>query len=283
MDVSTHETAGARTIKPRAPGVKFDAAMPRYWFGGMKQASLLANGVNLLFPKGERFFVRSVMHYLPQLDDAGLRAQVKGFAGQEHRHARAHEDYNLLLEAQGYEVERFLKVYERVAFEGIERIASPALRLAVTAATEHFTAIMAEDALSRGYFTAMNSEVGRMLMWHAAEEIEHKAVAFDVLRAVAPSYRLRVAGLALATAGLLGFWSAATVWLLVQDWKAGRVPATRDVALMREQVARVGDGVLLQGIRAYLRRDFHPSQIDDAHLAAAYLARAGLEPVEEKA
>jgi predicted metal-dependent hydrolase len=61
------------------------------------------------------------------------------------------------------------------------------------------------------------------------------------------------------------------------------VPATREVALMREQVARVGDGVLLQGIRAYLRRDFHPSQIDDAHLAAAYLARAGLEPVEEKA
>lgn len=274
MDVSTHETAGARTIKPRAPGVKFDAAMPRYWFGGMKPASLLANGVNLLFPKGERFFVRSVMHYLPQLDDAGLRAQVKGFAGQEHRHARAHEDYNVLLEAQGYEVERFLKVYERVAFEGIERIAPPALRLAVTAATEHFTAIMAEDALSRGYFAAMNSEVGRMLMWHAAEEIEHKAVAFDVLKKVAPGYPLRMAGLAVASAMLGGFWFAAVVTLARQDAK---LPPEAHREPTEEEKKHSPLDVFARGIREYARPSFHPNDRDNLGLAMEALRSLGLE------
>ena len=219
MDMTTHETNAARPIKPRAPGVSFDAVTPRYWFGGVRASSLLANGVNLLFPKGERFFVRSVMHYLPQIEDPTLRDQIKGFAGQEHRHARAHEDYNVLLEAQGYDLERFLKVYQRVAFDSIERLSPAPLRLAVTAATELFTAVLAKDALTHGCVAAVNSEIGRMLMWHTAEEIEHKAVAFDVLQKVAPGYPLRMAGMALSSALLGGFWFAAVVTLARQDSK----------------------------------------------------------------
>ena len=274
---------GGRTaIHARSP--KFStASAPRYWWGGNALATHMANGGSLLFPSGERFFIRSVRHFLDRIDDPALRADVQGFFAQEARHGAAHQHQFADLRAQGYPVDAFLAVYERLAWRGIEPVVSPEMRLAVTVALEHFTAIMAHGALEGEHFDAVAPELQALLRWHAAEEIEHKAVAFDVLRAVAPSYRLRVTGLALATTGLLAFWTAATVWLLVQDWKAGRVPATRDVALMREQVARVGDGVLLQGIRAYLRRDFHPSQIDDAHLAAAYLARAGLEPVEEKA
>ena len=274
MDVNTQETHGVRPIKPRAPGVKFDTTMPRYWFGGMRSASLLTNGVNLLFPGGERFFVRSVMHYLPQIDDAVLRAQVKGFAGQEHRHARAHEDYNVMLEAQGYRLERFLKVYERIAFDGVERIAPAPLRLAVTAATEHFTAILAEDALTRGYCAAMNSEVGRLLMWHAAEEIEHKAVAFDVLQKVAPGYPLRMAGLALASAMLGGFWFAAVVTLARQDAKLPPEPHREPTEAEKKHSPL---DVFARGIRDYARPSFHPNQNDNLPLAVEALRALGLE------
>jgi uncharacterized protein len=274
MDVNTQETYGARPIKPRAPGVTFVATMPRYWFGGMKAASLLTNGVNLLFPAGERFFVRSVMHYLPQIDDDVLRAQVRGFAGQEHRHARAHEDYNVLLETQGYRLERFLKAYERIAFDGVERIAPASLRLAVTAATEHFTAILAEDALTRGYFAAMNSEVGRLLMWHAAEEIEHKAVAFDVLQKVAPGYPLRMAGLALASALLGGFWFAAVVTLARQDAK---LPAEPHREPTQEEKKHTPLDVFARGIRDYARPSFHPNQNNNLPLAVQALRSLGLE------
>lgn len=274
MDVSKHETPAARPIKPRAPGVSFDAAMPRYWFGGMRGPTLLANGINLLFPKGERFFVRSVMHYLPALEDPELRARAKGFAGQEHRHARAHEDYNAILEAQGYRVEAFLKAYERIAFEGVERAAPPALRLAVTAATEHFTAILAEDALARGYLAAMGSEVGRMLMWHAAEEIEHKSVAFDVLKAVAPGYPLRLAGLAVASTLLGGFWFAATVTLARQDAK---LPYEPHRELTAEEKRHSPIDVFVKGIREYARPSFHPDQRDNYGLALEALRSLGLE------
>lgn len=274
MDVTTQETHGARPIRPRAPGVSFDAAMPRYWFGGLKHATLLANGVNLLFPKGERFFVRSVMHYLPQIEDPALRAQVKGFAGQEHRHARAHEDYNAVLEAQGYRVDRFLKVFEAIAFDGIERISPAPLRLAVTAATEHFTAILAEDALSRGYLAAMNTEVGRLLMWHAAEEIEHKAVAFDVLAKVAPGYPLRMAGLALASTLLAGFWFAAVVTLARQD---AELPPEPHREPTEEERKNSPIDVFVRGIRDYARPSFHPDDRDNLALAVEALRSLGME------
>jgi predicted metal-dependent hydrolase len=275
MDVSTHETQPARTIKPRAPGVTFDAALPRYWFGGLKGASLLTNGVGLLFPLGERFFVRSVMHYLPRIDDEILRAQVKGFAGQEHRHARAHEDYNAVLAAQGYDVADFLAAYERVAFGLIEPVAPAALRLAVTAATEHFTAIMAEDALRRGYFTTMESDVARMLRWHSAEEIEHKAVAFDVLNAVAPGYPLRMAGLALAATLLGGFWLAAVITLARQDAK---LPPEAHREPTAAEKADTPLDVFVRGIREYARPGFHPNDRDNLGLAVEALRALGMEP-----
>jgi uncharacterized protein len=265
-----------RVPRPRSPGVDLDpgAPVPRHWFGGNVVATLLADGVNLLFPAGERFFVRSVNHYKDRITDPVLRAQIKGFFGQEGHHAREHERVFRLMEAQGYEIERFLRLYERIAYGVIERLAPPALSLATTAACEHFTAILAEDALGNRLLDRAHPTMRALLLWHASEEIEHRAVAFDVLKAVHPSYALRVAGLAMATLCLGGFWAAAFATLLAQEraLKRGRLGADWRVA-RREGKGRV---VFRRGIREYLRRDFHPSQNDIDGLAADYLASVGL-------
>src|SRR4051794_7855651 len=97
----------ARTITPRNPDLGFDASIPRHWFGGNAFATHLVNGVNLPFPAGERFFVRSVRRYVAELDDPALVEQARGFFGQEGRHAQAHERFFEVLEAQGYPVHRF--------------------------------------------------------------------------------------------------------------------------------------------------------------------------------
>src|SRR5438093_12795425 len=133
--------------KPRTPRVGF-TNVPRAWLAKSLVASHIANGVNLLFPAGERFFVRSVHHYMDRITDPGLRAEVKGFAGQEGRHANAHERYFDTLRAHGYDLDAILEPYERIAFGIIEKHSPPALRLAATVASEHFTAILAEDALT---------------------------------------------------------------------------------------------------------------------------------------
>ncbi len=194
------------------------------------------------------------------MEDPALRAQVKAFFGQEGHHAKAHERFFDLLREQGYEIDRFLRAYERIAYDGIERLCSPELRLSATAALEHYTAILAEEALQEGTLDLAHPTARALLLWHAAEEIEHKTVAFDVLKAIDPSHRLRMRGFALATSTLAMFWLAALLVLLVQELPAAasasakksteRIPPVRRRFIVRR--------VFLRGAREYVRRDFHP-------------------------
>jgi predicted metal-dependent hydrolase len=282
-DTSTPRPA----IRPRAFPFPADP-IPRRWLGGNGIATALVNGVNLLFPAGERFFIRSVRHFLPELsrlsadDEAELRAQVQGFFGQEGRHAQAHERVFTVLREQGYEIDGFLRLYERFSFQFLERIMPASLCLATTAAAEHFTAIMAENALRANLFAEGNQTMRELLLWHASEEIEHKAVAFDVLRRVRPSYPLRVAGMLMASTILGTFWFAAVLLLLAQDRAQGDL--TLKVDQERNQAWRKAHGrqgvikeVFLAGIAEYLQRDFHPNQRDNLDLAKQYLASVGLE------
>ncbi|MDC3956772.1 metal-dependent hydrolase [Polyangium jinanense] len=261
-------------IKPRDPGLDFDETVPRHWFGGNALATHIANGVNLLFPAGERFFVRSVHHYLDKLEDPALRAQVKGFFAQEGRHARTHERFFERLEEQGYEIKPFLRVYEKIAYGILEPAFPPAFRLAVTAAAEHFTAIMAENALRERFLERAHPALRDLLFWHAAEEIEHRAVAFDVLGTVAPSYALRVAGMALAASTLAAFWIAGTLVLLEQDRRRGNVDLRAELRKLREHP--IGQRVFLRGIKSYLRRDFHPLEAEIDGLARQWLEAKGM-------
>jgi hypothetical protein len=267
-------------ITPRKLPHRF-AEVPKHWFGGLAVPTHIANGVNLLFPEGERFFVRSVYRYLDRIEDPALRAAIKGFGGQEGRHARAHEDFFTTLRAQGYQLDRFLRFYGWLSYTLLERAAPPALRLSATAAAEHFTAIMAEGITQEAAFEHAHPAMRQLLLWHAAEELEHKSVAFDVLQQVNPSYPLRVAGLAVATAMLATMWWSATLMLLRQDG-IGPIEAWRRLRAIRKQTGTepIARRVFARGIRAYLRRDFHPDQHDNYHLAASLLARAAAAGAE---
>ncbi len=267
----------AQVIKPRKP--KFDfASVPKHWFAGSRVASHIANGVNMLFPHGERFFVRSVNHFLDELDDPELVARAKGFFGQEGRHASAHDDYNDMLRDHGFEIDGFLAMFEKWGTR-TENAASPELRLACTAAAEHFTAIMAENAFQQRVLDTAHPVMRDLLLWHAAEEIEHKSVAFDVLQQVNPSYALRIAGLAMATLQLSMWWTIGFLTLVRQEGMT-LAQLRAELAAMKQREAAPDQGiarrVFLRGIRSYLRRDFHPDQHDNYHLAVTHLAQAGL-------
>jgi uncharacterized protein len=247
--------------------------VPRHWMANSAAATAIANGINLLFPVGERFFVRSVRHYLDEITDPQLRAQVIAFFKQEGHHAKAHDDLNKVMRAQGFAIDKFLGRYQK-AISWMEKHMPAKLNLAGTAAAEHYTAILAHGAFTRGMLDETEPTMRKLLAWHAAEEIEHKAVAFDVLRQVDPSYALRIAGLAYATTTLAFFWVWGAAMLMRQE-RLGSREVRRQLGAMRREDPIVRR-VFLAGIRQYIRRDFHPSQIADDHLAARWFADHGL-------
>ncbi len=153
----------------------------------------------------------------------------------------------------------------------IERAFPPEVRLAVTAAAEHFTATFAEGALSDGFLDGAHPTVRALLLWHAAEEIEHKSVAFDVLEAVAPSYPLRMLGLLVATLTLGGFWISATRMLLAQE-PEDVTAAERSAFFASREIARAS---FRRAILDYARPGFHPDQVENHDLAVEYLASVG--------
>ena len=248
--------------------------VPKHWAGGSVFASHLSNGLNVLFPDGERFFVRSVRHYLDQLEDPKLRASVQAFFGQEGSHAREHQRTFEILESQGLDPKPFLRRYRWFAFKMLEPRVSPVFRLAVTAACEHFTASFAHDGLTRDDLAKADPAMRALLYWHAAEEIEHKSVAFDVLQEVDGRYSMRVAGMVAAMILLTSMWTMGVASFLRQDEDATLGRLWRELRVARKE-GHVGSGRMFSMFKAYFRRDFHPDQVDDYELARSYLEAVG--------
>ena len=263
-------------IPVRRPALEISSELPRYWYGGNAFATHYLDALSSVFPDGEAFFVRSVLHYRDRIDDPALRVAIQGFAGQEAQHSHQHDRHLAVLSAQGYgALARANRVADRI-MRHANRLA-PRFSLASTAALEHLTALLARRILCDGgrFTRPMDPRMAALWRWHALEEAEHKAVAFDVLRQVAPSYLLRVVALVVNAASLFVEILARTGYMLWKDGELARADTWRDG--WKFLFAREG---LLRGLgpefRAWFRRDFHPSQIDDAPLIAEWRDRVAI-------
>lgn len=246
-------------------------ALPRHFAedGDLISGHVIA-ALSSVFPDGEDYFVRSVRRFRDQITDPALKRQVAGFIGQEAVHGREHRVLNDRLAELGYPTKR----YEAVTRTGLrvrERILSAKSNLAATAALEHFTATLAELVLSNEEIRRqMGAEAVRdLFVWHALEESEHKAVAFDVYRAVGGGERLRVFTMNFFRFGFVVGMALAVVLSLLGD------PATYEPGALRRSWRRVRrspimDPAIWTQLKDYNRRDFHPDDSDTSQLVEAW-------------
>lgn len=181
-------------IVPRkGPDLGLDGDIPRYWLGGDAFKTRFFDAMSVLFPEGEKFFIACVRDYRDQIQDPELRAQVKDFMYQEGQHGMVHTQFNDRLKAQGIGVDHILEEQKRIMFGFFRKKLPKVYTLGQTAAAEHMTALMAHGFFSAGLMNDADPRIRAMYAWHAVEEIEHKAVAYDVFKKVARgSYLTRV-------------------------------------------------------------------------------------------
>ncbi len=279
MPTTAHpaSTVQTRTLTTRRPQFDYGERLSRRHF---VQDDLITSHLvavlSTLIPEGERFVVDAVKRYRGDIPDAELKQQANAFIGQESMHQREHDRLNRVLRRMGYPttlIDRIGAVYFHIA-----RRMPRHTQLALTAAIEHWTAVLAEHSLSRPVeereAAAVDEEVRAFLDWHLIEEIEHKSVAFDVMQALGTSEPERIRAMRtlnrmlaplLATGLLASFATDPAAWNPWNVW--------RSLRWIRSDAA-FGQDEFLDDIKAWSREGFHPDERDTSELLERLKAEA---------
>ena len=252
--------------------VDLSKGFDRLWCGGEAFRTHYMNALSMSFPVGEQFFIDSVkkgVETLPAELQRDWADDLRGFVGQEATHRFLHAQFNAELERQGLR-----NHWQRWAAWRIEhgKDMHPVNHVAVTAAYEHFTAVMAAGLLTHPQWLARTPpELVLLWRWHAVEESEHKTVAFDLYRAMGGSERRRILWFLYIAVQFLfessaqtfiNLWHAGLWWQPRTWWGAARYLFGRDGLWW----AHFGP------LMRYLRPGFHPDQLASPEQAAQWLA-----------
>lgn len=255
--------------KTRRIRFRFDQARTsdRYFVNDDIVFSHFVAGLSGAFPPGEEAFIRSVRRFADSITDPVLKKRVAGFIGQESMHGQEHRRLNETLIEMGYPIKWWDSEALRQRRIKFERWLGGRRHLALTAAAEHYTAVLAQRVLSSPEIQAIpgDLEVWNLLNWHALEELEHKSVAFDVYRAVGGSERTRITLMAILIAATFPLTALLLTIALARDPLARRQPlrVAREVyELYRGPFFRR----LIPDLAQYLRPGFHPDDIDTTAL-----------------
>jgi uncharacterized protein len=236
--------------------------IPRFWFNNDPFITRMFDALSLTFPDGERYFIQSVRLFRDQITDPDLKQRVADFIRQEAQHGIAHDKMNQVMRDQGMPVDVFIERLNKVFKFELEK-RSPQYNIAMTAAAEHLTALMAETFYGKKSTLAGGHPYVRALFaWHAIEEMEHRDVAFDVMKDVAKTPEwLRKATLLNTTVLMFGFTIYRANVMLKHD---GFNPIERLKMNMKGLPWFFGkNGTLTRMSKQYkdwFKKDFHPSQ-----------------------
>lgn len=262
------------TIPRRNLDFDFDPArVPRDWYRGDPYITSMLDALSLLFPEGERFFVDTVKQLRAHVTDPELDAAVTGFIGQEAMHGKEHRAFNQMLRDRGGGSAARLEAQLDELLGLARRVLPARSQLAATVALEHFTAMMAEALLRKSPMRdGMHESIRPLWVWHALEENEHKAVAFDVYRAAGGGYVRRASIMLLTTAIFFAFTLWVQAHLLAERrmlWKPWRLArGFAQLWIWPGWFTR-----LVPSYLSYFRPGFHPDDRDTRALLDAWRAR----------
>lgn len=255
-------------VKPRRMSFPFSRLRAKFFFDDNPLLSTFFTALSATFPPGEAEFIASVRLFRDKVKDEKLLEQIRGFIGQEGHHSLQHHLANEHLKSLGLDAPRLEKHLERdiKRMTSAGRRSNPKVRLAITVSMEHLTAIMAEHLLRNPeVIGTLDSSIQDLLYWHAVEEIEHKAVAFDVYQQCVGNEDMLHRAMRIATFMFIARISAYMVALL---WWTRTIPGFKDMRAFYGFL--FGDKGMISSIRKpylqFFKPGFHPWDRDDSDL-----------------
>ncbi|MEQ9479441.1 MAG: metal-dependent hydrolase [Algiphilus sp.] len=272
--VLNHPTRDA-AVRPSVPvrhmDFQFDPdSVDTRFYQNAELASAIFESLSIFLTFGEDLVIDTARHHRQFVKDPELKQRVTALIGQEAIHSKMHNAFNDVLAQNRYPVPLYRYLADKVFDYGFKKLPHR-LQLSLMAGIEHFTAVLAEYMMEHeSIFYETEDEKQRALwMWHMLEESEHKDIAYDVYQELSGNYPLRIAGFALAAftilvlvplaGSLIPIWRKPSNLFSLRYWKDAR----RSITLL----AGREDGVFgssMTHLLAYLRRDFHPNDFENA-------------------
>lgn len=267
--------------------------VPEYWMNGSAGLTHFMTALSALFPAGEKFFIDSVraVRYHPSIkDDEALQKEISAFIGQEAMHTQEHVNFNASAQKFGHDVEaleKFTDTAIQTAIQAFVKIVKPfgmtkeMVDLTATTALEHFTATIASQLLVNKHIQELMTDetMSTMWYWHAIEENEHKAVAFDVYEGVfgkgVKAYALRTSSLVFAMTLIFLIQSSFVLRLLKQDKNLN----LDELSVIYKYAYSPSKGIITgmaKEMLAYFKPGFHPNDLDTVGLLKTWKAKLGL-------
>lgn len=240
---------------------------PRYWMNNNPWTTHFMHAMSVTFPGGERFFMEAVKAHQAQVQDPELKRDIRQFCGQEAIHGQQHDLLNTWMDQHRLPGSRLTAFVDQRLNKGFNSLLPAKFRLSQTAGLEHITAIMGSALLeNEKIMQDMDPQVRPLWVWHALEEIEHKAVAYDVLQTVDSSYWLRALGFAVSST-IFAFGTVAfmTLFLILDRQIFNLRAAWKFFAVL------INTGYAKSVMTAYFQYyhpRFHPWKVDDRLLMA---------------
>ena len=260
---------GMPEITPRPVNVEFPDDTPRFWYGDSPFISHFFDAFSTTLPVGEDLFIYSLRQVRQQISDPQLQKNISAFIGQEAFHSREHTKYNQLLKRWGYNIDGMDRSLAR-STRIIRARLNTFQMLAVTLSCEHLTSILSAAILRGDFMVDADPHLKALWHWHAVEEIEHKAVAWDVYQSLGGTYRTRIVWMNFAMALIGVRVTARLLHMLRKDGLLFNGPVWREG--LRFLFGRGGlVRTLKQDFLDFYRRDFHPWQHDTQHLTADWI------------
>lgn len=188
-----------------------DEGIEKYWFDNNPSLTHFMSAVSVLFPEGERYFMKSMNHYRNQLSQETIK-ELNLFCKQEINHGRLHETLNKKLESLTSSM-LLSKLENRTgkALNLASKFLSKKQQLCVTVCLEHITGIMGDQLLRRKDITdLMAGDIKDCYIYHGTEELDHCNVSFDIYEEVNGSHLTRRILMVPVTIGL--------IYIVVDNW-----------------------------------------------------------------
>lgn len=211
--------------RPRRVSFAFPDDLAVAWNPANPEFSYAANAISLLMPYAEPYFIRSVRKASGDLDGR-LAERAEAFVAQEAQHHRQHRHLNDLLVAQCPGLGRLERWMART-YGWLDRTRSTNFNLAFAAASETIAFTLARWSARHlgSFFGGAEPVAATVFLWHLAEEVEHKSVAFDVWQAI-DGRRLRYLAGMIATCAILLFFVPLSILTMMHGDRSLYRPST---------------------------------------------------------